>query len=121
MRIILCLALLVMALSGCEDTTSSGLTNCYGARAGELSLLGNWDSDLTTSVLSFGSNCIGVENTCEMTFSFTRPVDGNLTINVTQTNAGAGCLSMGQHSCRVWNSTTHLQLNCGGATLSYSK
>lgn len=122
MKTIILAFLSVVVISGCGGKGGSGSTQQTGstpACGGALGL-GVWSNNLP-SVLTFLDSCKGTESYCGSEFNFTSPSNNSMTIEITQTNGNAGCMSLGIYQCQFIASDTTLTFDCGNGAEFYTK
>lgn len=83
---------------------------------------GEW-IDGSLNRLWLNPDCTGTEFYCQASFTYYKPVGGQVLIRIDSTLSKAGCLDVGEHTCSVSHlqdgPSEYLTLNCGNGNTVY--
>lgn len=121
MKTIILAFLSVVVISGCGKG-SGGVQASNGDKpaCSDTVGLGVWSNNLP-SFLTFLDSCQGTESYCGSEFTFSKPENNLMQIEITKNNGNAGCLSVGSHQCQFIASDTDLSFDCGNGVEFYTK
>lgn len=86
--------------------------------------VGGWE-DASLNFLDFGADCFAATtDDCDLRFTYYKPVNGKMMIDVDTTNGGPTCPATGETLCDFVHGVDdigdeYLQVNCGQGTTFY--
>jgi hypothetical protein len=86
---------------------------------------GTYTQNAGTATLTFRRDCTGTESVdCGLVYTYLRLAStdtlASLRLNVTASNGGGACLSIGTHYCSWSTQPSQLNLDCGFGNVNYS-
>lgn len=121
MKPIILTLLSVVVISGCGGSGGGGGSPTHTAPACKGAIgLGVWNNN-TPSILTLLDNCHATESYCGSEFTFTKPDNNEMTIEITNTNGTPGCLGVGSYQCQFIATDTDLTFDCGNGVEFYTK
>jgi len=121
MKTLILAFLSVVVISGCGKGSGGGSPQADSKPACSDTVgLGVWSNNLP-SVLTFLDSCKGTESYCESEFTFSKPINNMMDVEITKNNGNPGCLSVGVHSCQFIATDSDLTFDCGNGAEFYTK
>lgn len=126
MKLLLIIAL-ALGLTACGKKDSDGggsdPIDYYQTCEADALFVGGW-SDSALNEIDLGGDCFGgTTDSCDLRFTYYKPVNNQVLIDVNTTNGGS-CLSEGEHICTfvhedVGTADEFLLINCGDGDIYY--
>lgn len=120
--ITLCLALTITA---CGDSGGDSAANEINLRQEcefDSVYAGEWQ-DSSLNELNINDDCTGRDDYCQASFTYYKPVNGQVLIDIESTLGYSDCLEVGEHTCSISHDTDdsneYLTINCGGGDTVY--
>lgn len=120
------LLLFFLILTACGSGGGGGSGSSAGACANHAWPSGEYKQNAATATMTFRRDCTGTEAVdCGLVYTYLKlastDTSASLRLNVTASNGGGACLSVGTHFC-TWSIPTsgQITLDCGFGNVTYS-